>query len=852
MSTLAELNGHARPSDYAFAYLAAGLSPVPVNVDGSKTPRGTWKRFQTQAATEAELATQFLADNVGVGICYGAGSGNAELIDVDEEASYQPWADEVERSAPGLLAKLCIIKTPRPGRHVVYRCEHVEHNQKLAMRLATPEELQDKPGEPTKTKIETRGQGGFAIAPGGDPAAHPSGRPYVHVAGPPLTELSTITVEERGVLFRAARLLNEVVEVEPDEMKVPDAAYYGKNAAQPQAATTTYADPSARTPGDDFNARASWEEILVPHGWTKSHAMGDVQHWTRPGKDQGTSATTGLKSKHGNDLLCVFSTSAHPFPGANGSPCSTHTKFGAYCLLNHNGDFAAAARQLASEGYGDAPQRPGMPNWMPDDERDFGDVPGPTPKTPKRSEPIPPPQPYPVGSLPAELSEFVESAASALDVCPSTIALPALATCAAAIGNARQVRVTPSWSEVCAIFTANIGRSGSRKSPALSAAAGPLNNLDFDCTDAHQESLEQYEEDNARFQIRLKEWRKSPDEPKPEPPAVPIEHRHVASNCTTEKLAVLLKDNPRGLLCLHDELASLLGNMDRYAGGGGKVSGDVPFYLSAYNAQPYRHDRKTSASVFLRRPLLSIAGGCQPSIFNQAMSEENRENGLLARFLLTFPDDRTHKWVDGDRVNSFTYSQLVTDLAELQPAGFDGKKIVPESIGLDDGARGQFKEWFEEIQEERQLAQDLEAAALAKLEGAAARVAMVFHCVRAASEEPVDPFTIDGDTMRSALTVMRWQRGETLRAYRALEANSEVRNRQRLAHWLTDRFGGVVTPRDLQRNKPAKYATADDAEQALNELHASGLGEWKAPANDGKRGRPKREFVVSCPGSPGH
>ncbi|TWT75509.1 Regulatory protein RepA [Posidoniimonas polymericola] len=370
LSAIDELNGHARPGDYAQAYRAAGLSPIPIRADGSKAPEGPWKRFQTEPASESELATKFLASNIGVGICYGAGSRGAELIDVDDEASYQPFADEVERAAPGLLAKLCIIKTPRPGRHVVYRCEHIDGNQKLAMRHATPEELQAKPSERVKCKIETRGQGGYALAPGGDPAAHPTGRPYVHLAGPDLTKLATITADEREVLFRAARLLNEVVEQEPAEV------HHGQQAGG-------YA---GMPPGDDFNLRASWDEILAPHGWTRSHAAGDVQHWTRPGKDQGTSATTGLTSKRGTDLLCVFSTSAHPFPGANGSPCSTHTKFGAYCLLNHGGDFATAARQLAAEGYGDAAQRQGMSNLLPDSVRDFGEIPGP----PARRQPLTP------------------------------------------------------------------------------------------------------------------------------------------------------------------------------------------------------------------------------------------------------------------------------------------------------------------------------------------------------------------------------------------------------------------------------------------------------------------------------
>src|SRR5262249_37002588 len=82
---------------------------------------------------------------------------------------------------------------------------------------------------------------------------------------------------------------------------------------------------------------------------------GEVVYWKRPGKDtRGYSATTGYcKGKDGTDLLAVFSTNAHPFEGPNGSrPCTCYGRFAAFALLNHDGDFKAAARELARQGYG--------------------------------------------------------------------------------------------------------------------------------------------------------------------------------------------------------------------------------------------------------------------------------------------------------------------------------------------------------------------------------------------------------------------------------------------------------------------------------------------------------------------
>jgi hypothetical protein len=106
-------------------------------------------------------------------------------------------------------------------------------------------------------------------------------------------------------------------------------------------------DDGGLLPGEDFEQRATWEEILEPHGWTKDRTVGEEIHWTRPGKDGGTSATTGH-----NAGLHVFTSSAPPF-GAN----ENYSKFAVYALLEHTGDFSAAAKALSEQGYGARPTR---------------------------------------------------------------------------------------------------------------------------------------------------------------------------------------------------------------------------------------------------------------------------------------------------------------------------------------------------------------------------------------------------------------------------------------------------------------------------------------------------------------
>jgi len=73
----------------------------------------------------------------------------------------------------------------------------------------------------------------------------------------------------------------------------------------------------------------------VPHGWKQLNEHGEYIHWRRPGKRDGTSASTV-----GNVFYC-FSTSTQ-FRAEKG-----YSKFSTYALLEHRGDESKAAKHLA-------------------------------------------------------------------------------------------------------------------------------------------------------------------------------------------------------------------------------------------------------------------------------------------------------------------------------------------------------------------------------------------------------------------------------------------------------------------------------------------------------------------------
>ena len=236
--------------------------------------------------------------------------------------------------------------TPTGGIHIYYRIDGDVHgNTKLASRPTTTDEQAQHPGQRTRVMIETRGEGGWSIVAPSRSRTHPTGAAWTALPDRSPRQIATFTTDERDTIHAMCRLLDEAPATASSPV-VP--------ATSPRP--TIPAEDRLR-PGDDFNARASWADILQPHGWTIDHAQGGTTYWIRPGKKrgQGVSATTG-HSTDGADRLYVFSTST------DFQPEIPYSKLGAYAVLNHGGDHSSAASALHTQGWGD--QTPAPPRTL--------------------------------------------------------------------------------------------------------------------------------------------------------------------------------------------------------------------------------------------------------------------------------------------------------------------------------------------------------------------------------------------------------------------------------------------------------------------------------------------------------
>lgn len=288
--------------DAARSYAAAGICALPAKRAEKRPGVLSWREYQTRLPTAEELTRLFAVRSIdGVCVLAGAISGNLEVIDFDQKAvAYDRWADMVGAE---LVSRLVVQRTQNGGKHVLYRCEGViPGNAKLA---------EDKVDGKTQTLIETRGEGGLVICAPTDGYEVEQGS----LLDPPV-----LTAQERTELMAAAVAL-------------------GTHRPNVVDGCKLRAFGSDLRPGDDFNARGDLRPVLQKHGWRCTRG-GANEHWARPGKAEGTSATFNGES------FFVFSSSTQ----FEANAC--YTKFYVYAMLEYGGDLAAAAIGLRDEGYG--------------------------------------------------------------------------------------------------------------------------------------------------------------------------------------------------------------------------------------------------------------------------------------------------------------------------------------------------------------------------------------------------------------------------------------------------------------------------------------------------------------------
>lgn len=280
-----------------------GFSIIPCA--DNKTPIGAWKKYQTEARTIDEIE-QLNSPKYGI----VTGFNNLEVIDIDcktlstlkeQKDFWDEYLGFLKDNIDDFDKKFVIKKTLNKGFHILYKCQTLRGNTKIAKLKGSAEAL-----------IESRGIGGMVIA-----YDDTISKINYH-------EIKEISEEDREILWSCSRTYNYVSEIPIEPKKEPKE--YQENDI---------------TCWDDFNNKNDIYDIIsndfqIVANHTKKYII------KRFG---ATSPHSGYIYKEDNRMYLFSTGTIYPHE-------KQITPFIAYAYKNHNGNFSDTAKDLYNQGYG--------------------------------------------------------------------------------------------------------------------------------------------------------------------------------------------------------------------------------------------------------------------------------------------------------------------------------------------------------------------------------------------------------------------------------------------------------------------------------------------------------------------
>ncbi len=447
-------------------------------------------------------------------------------------------------------------------------------------------------------------------------------------------------------------------------------------------------------------------------------------------------------------------------------------------------------------------------------------------------------------------ADWIMESAEVKNAHPDYVALALLSATGAIIGNTRWVVPWDGWKEPPVLWAMLVGEPSSGKSPALDAVLDPIKEIDRDLArDFRADRLAwQDKEELAKF-VRL-QWKADaksaiadgatpPEKPREANVGkAPVRERIGITDITIEMLAQILSETWRGLLLFRDELSGWMGSMDRYSGGG-----DRPFWLEAYGGRSYTVDRKANPDpITVEHLSISILGGTQPDKL-ESLLLKTEDDGLLARFLVVFPDPVPIKRPAGG-FDGETPRQAFKRLRSLQPAMNEHGEAQPISVHLNAEAQDALQAFRLQCRKWESEANGLLKSHIGKFPGLAVRVSLnLAYLDWAIGADAAVPVNVGANHMaRARLYVGEHLRQHAERAYGTASVPSEVQGARRIAKIIQQEQLTEIGTREIQRREIAGLQTAAQISAAMAVLVEAA---WVAQKKTKTGGRPRKLFDVN-------
>lgn len=390
----------------------SGFSVIPCKE--TKAPDGAWKKYQEVARSPEEVE---LLKSPKFGIV--TGFNNLEVIDVDlkvfatlkeQKEFWDEYTGFLKDNIDDFDKKFVIKKTLNKGFHILYRCNKIVGNTKIAKLKGHTEAL-----------IESRGIGGMVIA-----YQDTLSKINYH-------EIKEITEEDRDIIWSCSRTYNYVndIPLEPKKNKEE----YQENEI------TCWDDYNQKT--DIFDVIGSDFSIVANH--SKKYVI----------KRHGSSSpTSGYVYKEDNRMYLFSTGTIYPHE-------KQVTPFIAYAYKYCNEDFSQAAKELYQKGYGSR-----LKSKIKELKKSIEIT--EEPKINKED------LVFPIDIFPKDIQTYLLECNSKLDSSVEYMGVSLLWLISVCIGNTIDVEVKNGWNENLSVWISVVGKAGLGKTPSISNIIFPL------------------------------------------------------------------------------------------------------------------------------------------------------------------------------------------------------------------------------------------------------------------------------------------------------------------------------------------------------------------------------------------
>lgn len=407
---------------------------------------------------------------------------------------------------------------------------------------------------------------------------------------------------------------------------------------------------------------------------------------------------------------------------------------------------------------------------------------------------LPPVASFDYGMLPLKLQPWVRDISERMQCPPDYVAVTSMVALGAVVG--RKIALRPkrddNWAVTPNLWGLCVGPPGVMKSPAQDEGLKPLRALaaaaraEFEAAKAVWDVQEKVAKAQAHNNEKeaAKKLAKDPkaiieDLLKPVVPGSeePVLKRYVSTNCTYEALAVLMQQNPNGMLVDRDEMLALLDRLDEEG-----HADERGFYLSGWNGNsPYTVDRiGRGFDLHVEAVCISTIGGTQPARLSQYLEQTRRggrnNDGLIQRFGMLVWPDISPTWENVDRKPDKEAAAAAFKVFERLDAmdwraigakrdmGFGGEEEGLPYLRLSERAHATFVEWRTQLELRLRSGEidPMMESHLAKYRKVVPALALIIHLTDAGegSVNEVGPIS-----MEQALTWATYLETHAIRAY---------------------------------------------------------------------------------------